>query len=66
MKKIKFHVPEKMYQEIEGLKKQGLDFDALIQDSIDNMLKEFEENPKEALRKLKELENRYQAEYGIN
>lgn len=66
MKKVKFYVPESMYSEIESLKKQGVDINQLIEESLIELLQEFKDNPKEALKKFNEYENKYQVENKIN
>ncbi len=66
MKKVKLYVPEKMKQEIDFLKEQGIDIDEIMQESVENMITDFKENPEEFLKTFKDIENRFQAEYKIN
>lgn len=66
MKDIKLYVTGKMHDQLKEIEKQGIDIDLFIEDSVIKMLKEFKENPDDMLKKFKQIENDYQAEYKIN
>lgn len=66
MKEVSINVSEEMYNEIEQLKLSGFNFDDLVQESCEKMIKEFKDNPDEFIKKVNEFENKFQAENGIN
>lgn len=66
MKDVKLYVNRGMFDKLEILRKSGVDIDIFIQESIDNMLKEFKENPEAFIKKFAEIENDYQTKYNIN
>jgi hypothetical protein len=66
MKELTITVSEKMYNELNFLKEEGFDIDSVVQRAAEEMIQDFHRNPVDFIKKINELENKFQAENGIN